>query len=217
MKFYIVKPKIKKNETDMSKKTSKTIDEKKRKTIVENNNNGGAEQVDKNALNEEQQNQDISAEEVMAEMEEAAQSSEITSELEKKFEELNFKASELQDKYLRLSAEFDNYRKRTLKEKSELIRIANEDLLKDVLPVVDDFERGISIIDKSQDLDALRTGIHLIYSKFSDFLKTEGLKEIDAKGKVFDLEFHEALTKIPAPDEELKGKVVRYAKVVVGE
>jgi hypothetical protein len=92
MKFYIVKPKIKKNETDMSKKTSKTIDEKKRKTIVENNNNGGAEQVDKNALNEEQQNQDISAEEVMAEMEEAAQSSEITSELEKKFEELNFKA-----------------------------------------------------------------------------------------------------------------------------
>jgi molecular chaperone GrpE len=215
----------------MSKKTSKPIDEKKRKTIVENYKNGGAEQVDKNDLNEEQQNQDISAEEVMAEMEEAAQSSEITSELEKKFEELNFKASELQDKYLRLSAEFDNYRKRTLKEKSELIRIANEDLLKDILPVVDDFERGISIIDKSQDLDALRTGIHLIYSKFSDFLKTEGLKEIDAKGKVFDLEFHEALTKIPAPDEELKGKVVdviekgymlndkviRYAKVVVGE
>jgi molecular chaperone GrpE len=215
----------------MSKKTSKPIDEKKRKTIVENNKNGGAEQVDKNALNEEQQNQDISAEEVMAEMEEAAQSSEITVELEKKFEELNFKASELQDKYLRLSAEFDNYRKRTLKEKSELIRIANEDLLKDILPVVDDFERGIIIIDKSQDLDALRTGIHLIYSKFSDFLKTEGLKEIDAKGKVFDLEYHEALTKIPAPDEEHKGKVVdviekgymlndkviRYAKVVVGE
>jgi molecular chaperone GrpE len=215
----------------MSKKTSGTIDEKKKKKVIENMENDGEEQVNKDASSEDPQNQDISAEDVMAEMEEAAQSSEQTSELQQKIDELSQKSGELQDKYIRLSAEFDNYRKRTLKEKSELIRAANEDLLKDILPVADDFERGIDFIDKSQDLDALRTGIHLIYSKFSDFLKQEGLKEIEAKEKPFDLEYHEALTKIPAPNEELKGKVVdviekgymlnekviRYAKVVVGE
>jgi molecular chaperone GrpE len=144
---------------------------------------------------------------------------------------LEEKVKEWQDKYLRLSAEFDNYRKRTLKEKAELIKTANEDLLVDILVVVDDFERGIDTIDKSQDLDALRDGIHLIYNKFSDFLKQKGVKEIEAKDKEFDLEFHEAITKIPASSEELKGKVmdviakgyllndkvIRYAKVVVGE
>lgn len=215
----------------MSKKTSKTIEERKKKKIMEEKEKIGEEQVNKNSSTEGMQNKDISAEEVMAEVEEAAQSSELTSQLEQKIEELSQKTGELQDKYVRLSAEFDNYRKRTLKEKSELIRTANEDLLKDILPVVDDFERGIDIIDKSQDLDALRTGIHLIYSKFSDFLKQEGLKEIEAKNQPFNLEFHEALTKIPAPSEELKGsvvdviekgytlneKVIRYAKVVVGE
>jgi molecular chaperone GrpE len=215
----------------MSKKTSRTIDEKKKKNVIGEKENGGAEPVNNNASKEQQENKDISAEEVMAEMEEAAQSSVTTSQLELKIEELSQKTIELQDKYIRLSAEFDNYRKRTLKEKSELIRSANEELLKDILPVVDDFERGIDFIDKSQDLEALRTGIHLIYSKFSDFLKQEGLKEIEAKEQVFNLEFHEALTKIPAPSEELKGKVmdviekgymlnekvIRYAKVVVGE
>ena len=140
-------------------------------------------------------------------------------------------AHEWHDKYLRLSAEFDNYRKRTLKEKADLLRIANEDLLKDILAVIDDFERGIDTLDKSEDLDALKEGIHLIYNKFGDFIKQQGLKEIEAMGKPFDLDYHEAVTKIPAPSEKLKGsivdviekgyilndKVVRYAKVVVGE
>jgi molecular chaperone GrpE len=140
-------------------------------------------------------------------------------------------AHEWHDKYLRLSAEFDNYRKRTLKEKADLLRIANEDLLKDILAVIDDFERGIDTMDKSEDLDALKEGIHLIYNKFGDFIKQKGLKEIEAMGKPFDLDYHEAVTKIPAPSEKLKGsivdviekgyilndKVVRYAKVVVGE
>jgi molecular chaperone GrpE len=140
-------------------------------------------------------------------------------------------AREWQDKYIRLSAEFDNYRKRTLKEKSELIKQANGDLLKDILPVIDDFERGIDHIDKTEDLEGLKHGISLIYNKFAEFIRQNGIKEIDAKEKEFDIDFHEALTKIPAPSEELIGKVVdviekgyllndkviRYAKVVVGE
>ena len=141
------------------------------------------------------------------------------------------KVKEWQDKYMRLSAEFDNYRKRTLKEKTDLIKMANEDLLRDILTVVDDFERGIDTIDKSEDLNALRDGIHLIYDKFNAFLKQKGIKEIEAREKEFDLDMHEAMTKIPAPSDDLKGKVVdviekgyllndkviRYAKVVVGE
>lgn len=148
-----------------------------------------------------------------------------------KINSLEEKIKNWQDKYLRLSAEFDNYRKRTLKEKAELIKSANEELLKDILVVVDDFERGIDTIDKSQDLSALKDGIHLIYNKFNDFLRQKGVKEIEARDKEFDLEFHEAITKIAAPSEELKGKVVdviakgyqlndkviRYSKVVVGE
>jgi molecular chaperone GrpE len=151
-------------------------------------------------------------------------------ELKKKISELEHKSKEWQDKYIRLSAEFDNYRKRTLKEKAELILNANENLLRDILPVVDDFERGIDHIDKSEDLNALKTGIHLIYSKFSEFLKQKGIKEIEAKGQSFDLDFHEAMTKLPAAEDDkgkvldviekgytLNDKVIRYAKVIVGD
>jgi molecular chaperone GrpE len=148
-----------------------------------------------------------------------------------KLEAAEGKARESQDKYLRLSAEFDNYRKRTLKEKADLLRYANEDILKDLLSIIDDFDRGLQIIDKSEDVVALKEGIHLIYNKFNEFTKQNGIKEIQAMDQVFDIDFHEAMTKIPATSEELKGKVVdviekgymlgdkviRYAKVVVGE
>ncbi len=141
------------------------------------------------------------------------------------------KEREWHDKYLRLSAEFDNYRKRTLAEKVDLSKQANAGILKDLLSVVDDFERGMDNVDKSEDINALKEGIHLIYSKFIEFTRQNGVKEIEAKEKEFDVDFHEALTKIPAPSEELKGKVVdviekgyllnekviRYSKVVVGE
>jgi molecular chaperone GrpE len=135
------------------------------------------------------------------------------------------------DKYLRLSAEFDNYRKRTLKEKSDLTKLANAELLKDILSVVDDFERGMSHFDKADDMNSLKEGVELIHTKFVEFLKQNSVKEIEAKDKNFDLDFHEAMTKIPAPTEEQKGKVVdvlekgymlndkvlRFAKVVVGD
>ncbi|MBN2523486.1 MAG: nucleotide exchange factor GrpE [Bacteroidales bacterium] len=154
-----------------------------------------------------------------------------TEEKLKKIDNLTQEVKEWHDKYLRLSAEFDNYRKRTLREKADLLRLANEDLLKDLLTVVDDFERGIVTIDKSEDLEALKSGIHLIYNKFIDFIKQKGLTEIKALKEPFDIDYHEAVTKIPAPSKELKGKVVdvlekgyilndkvvRYAKVVVGE
>ncbi|MGD2036099.1 MAG: nucleotide exchange factor GrpE, partial [Bacteroidales bacterium] len=123
-------------------------------------------------------------------------------------DKLKEELKEWHDKYLRLSAEFDNFRKRTIKEKADLLRLANEGLLIDLLSVVDDFERGIDTIDKSDNLDALKSGIHLIYNKFGDFIKQKGLKEIDALEKPFDIDYHEAVTKITAPEEKLKGKVV---------
>lgn len=141
------------------------------------------------------------------------------------------KLDELNDKYLRLAAEYDNYRKRTLKEKTELIKSAGEDILVNILPVVDDFERALGHIDQAKDINAVKEGINLIYTKFSEFLKQRGIKEISAKEKDFNTDEHEAITKIPAPTEELKGKVVdvvekgyylnekviRFSKVVVGE
>ena len=150
---------------------------------------------------------------------------------EKENEELRYKMSEINDKYLRLSAEFDNYRKRTLKEKSDLIRTSHGDVLVDILPVVDDFERALKAMEQSEDIQAVKDGVSLIYNKFREFMKGKGIKEIEALNQDFDTDRHEALTKVPAPEEGLKGKVidvvqkgymidekvVRFAKVVIGE
>ncbi|MFW5699285.1 MAG: nucleotide exchange factor GrpE [Bacteroidota bacterium] len=146
-------------------------------------------------------------------------------------EELQLKLSESQDKYMRLSAEFDNYRKRTLREKADLLKSAGEQLLVSLLPVVDDFERGMATISDAKDIKAVKDGVELIYSKFTDFLKQNGVHEIKAVDEEFDTDLHEAVTKIPAPNEDQKGKIVdviqkgyklndkviRFAKVVVGE
>jgi len=141
------------------------------------------------------------------------------------------KLDELNDRYLRLAAEYDNYRKRTLKEKMELSKTAGADIMVNILPVMDDFERALGHLDQAKDMAAVKDGILLIYNKFAEFLKQRGIKEIEAKEKDFDTDLHEAITKIPAPNEELKGKVVdvvekgyfmydkviRFSKVVVGE
>ncbi len=141
------------------------------------------------------------------------------------------KNAELQDKYLRLSAEFDNYRKRTHKEKAEMIRTASDELLKKIIPVVDDFERGLAAVNNSVDLEAIKQGMNLIYGRFKDFLQQQGIREIESLNQEFNTDFHEAVTKIPVTDESLKGKVVdvvekgyflhdkviRYPKVVIGE
>lgn len=137
----------------------------------------------------------------------------------------------LNDKYLRLSAEFDNYRKRTLKEKAELILNGGEKCISSILPIVDDLERALKTMEKAEDVAAVREGVELIFNKFINVLGQNGVKVIETKEKPLDTDFHEAIAVIPAPQEELKGKildcvqtgytlnekVIRHAKVVVGE
>jgi len=141
------------------------------------------------------------------------------------------KFAELNDKNLRLMAEFDNYRKRTLKERMDLFKTAGEKILVEMLPLVDDFERGLKAMETSEDVIAIKEGIDLIYSKFIAFLLQHGVKAIDAVNQPFDTEFHEAITTFPAPTDDQKGKiidcvskgytlndkVIRFSKVVVGE
>lgn len=148
-----------------------------------------------------------------------------------KVAELEEKLKELSDKHLRLQAEFDNFRKRTVKEKADLIKSGGESVLTGILPIIDDFERAIQSLKDVPEDDAGKQGTLLIYSKFREFLKQNNVKEIEALHNDFDVDLHEALTQIPAPEEKLKGKVVdviqkgytlndrviRYAKVVVGE
>lgn len=150
---------------------------------------------------------------------------------DQEIEDLGIKLSEVSDKYIRLSAEFDNYRKRTLKEKSDILKTAGGAVLEGLLPVVDDFERGIQHMDTAEDVAAVKEGVELIYAKFKEYLKIKGIQEMEALNQDFDTDFHEALTKIPAPSKKLKGKVVdviqkgykiddkviRFAKVVIGE
>lgn len=141
------------------------------------------------------------------------------------------KVLENQDKYLRLSAEFDNYRKRTLKEKTDLLKAAGEDTITRVLPVLDDFERALISMENSTDIEAVKSGILLIYSKLKEVLLQLGIREIESRNLEFNTDLHEAITKIPAPSDDLKGKVVdvvqkgyylndkilRFAKVIIGE
>ena len=153
------------------------------------------------------------------------------SELQLKLAEAAEKIATLEDKYLRQAAEFDNYRKRTMKEKAELIKNGGERAIESILPVLDDFERAIATMEKSENAAELRTGVELIYNKFVGILKQNGLQKIETEGKDFDTDFHEAIAMVPTPDESLKGKVldciqtgyilndkvIRHAKVAVGE
>lgn len=148
-------------------------------------------------------------------------------ELTKTQEEL----ANMKDKYLRLSAEFDNYRKRTMKEKAELILNGGEKSISSILPIVDDFERALKNMETAEDVAAVREGVELIYNKFMTVLGQNGVKVIETKEQPLNTDFHEAIAVIPAPAEELKGKildcvqtgytlndkVIRHAKVVIGE
>lgn len=141
------------------------------------------------------------------------------------------KLAEMQDKYIRLSAEFDNYRKRTLREKMDMSKYAGEDLLLKIIPIMDDFERALAHMDTATDCAAMKNGIDLIYSKFGEFLKQNGIKEIESMNSSFNVDLHEAVAKMPVNEDNKKGavvdvvqkgyylqdKVLRFAKVVVGE
>lgn len=150
---------------------------------------------------------------------------------ENELEALQKKYNKLNDSHLRLMAEFDNYRKRTLREKAELIKNGGESALTNLLPVVDDFERALQNLRTAEDMKAVGEGVELIYTKFMSYLSQQNVKPIETVGKAFDDETSEAVALIPAPDPEMKGKVldciqtgytlnekvIRHAKVVVGE
>ncbi len=151
-------------------------------------------------------------------------------ELEKKVAELENKTAKDRDDYIRLMAEFDNFRRRTSQEKLELVSMASTDTIKGLLPVLDDCERALKVLQESDDSDAAKEGTELIYSKLMAYLKTKGLAVIEAMGQPFDTDLHEAVAQFPVPDESMKnkvfdvvqtgytlnGKVIRFAKVVVG-
>ena len=152
-------------------------------------------------------------------------------ELKKKIEELEEQKKELNNKYLHLYSEFDNYKKRTNREKLELIETASEKVILNLLPVVDDFERANKANEKVEDINVVKEGFTLIYNKLLQLLKRFDVTEIEAKGEEFNTDLHEAVTHFPAPTEDekgkvidvtekgykIKGKVIRYAKVVVGQ
>ncbi len=179
----------------------------------------------KEPIDQEVNGTDINTEEPAIEAETAQEGK--CSEMETMQNTIN----ELNDKYLRLSAEFDNYRKRTLKEKMELTKTAGEGVLLGLLPVVDDFERALKHIGESDNVAALREGVDLIYNKFRDYLTQKGVSEIEAINQEFNTDVHEAVTNIPAPTPDMKGKildciekgymlndkVIRFSKVIVCE
>jgi len=207
----------------MKKKDHKETTKVEKDKVVDLNTDNQKSAEDVEAVASEKEEQELPVEELPVLDEKQL--------LEVKVAELEIANKEMTDKYLRLSAEFDNYRKRTLRERMELTKTAAESVMLNILPVTDDFERAMQSIEAGMDFEATKEGILLIYNKFKEFNKQNGITEIEAAGKPFDTDLHEALTKIPAPSEDMKGKIVdviqkgyclndkviRFAKVVVGE
>ena len=203
----------------MSKKQRNSDDTKEQKINLENPEGDIIDDIG-GAVDEDETAEDI----------EQAEMNEIDS-LTKQLAEEKEKLEKEKKEYMFLMAEFDNFRKRTLKEKSEIIKNASENVLKGLLPIVDDFERGLDAIKESEGAEAVKEGMVLIYNKLVKFLEQNQVKAIDSTGKAFDPELHEAIAMVPTEDEELKGKVIdtptkgytindkvlRYAKVAVGQ
>ena len=178
-----------------------------------------------------EQQETIAAETPESTVEEPAHEEDAVAALTKELEETKAQLENEKKEYLFLRAEFDNYKKRTLKEKADIIRNGAEGAMRGILPVIDDMERAINAMANSTDADAVKEGIDLIYTKFKKYLDQNGVKEIATNGEEFNTEYHEAITAIPSPDESQKGKIIdtvekgytlndkvlRYAKVVVGQ
>jgi len=174
--------------------------------------------VDENEINDQQ------------EQENKEQDVEAGNEKDAEIADLKAKVAELNDKYTRLYSEFDNFRKRTAKEKREIMEAGGEDVFKSLLPIIDDFDRAIKSNAEATDVKAINDGVHLIYNKFKNTLTQKGLVEMKSLGETFNPDIHEAITNIAAPSEEMKGKIVdelekgytlngkiiRFAKVVIG-
>ncbi len=183
------------------------------------------------ALKEQEATVEAAAPEEETPQAETGEEQDAEGKMKQELEEARKTIEMQQDKYLRLSAEFDNYRKRTLKEKAELIKNGGEKTLTAILPVLDDLERALHTAETSNDVESLRKGIELIYGKFLKVLAQEGLQKIETEGKDFDTDYHEAIALVPAPSEDVKGKildcvqtgytlndkVIRHAKVAVAQ
>lgn len=196
---------------------------KKKKTKMEENQNPENEAQNEMPELNETENMDDSNNEL--DLDESDAGNQVTDE-----DKLKAEAAEWQNKYLRLYAEFDNFKRRTSKERLELMQIANKDVIVDLLPVLDDFERAQKSIDTSTDIVSVKEGVTLIQHKLRGILNQKGLKEMESVGREFDADIHEGITSIPAPSEKLKGKIVdeiekgyflndkviRFAKVIIG-
>lgn len=181
--------------------------------------------ADANEINDQQEQGNV-----QQDPENTAPETEVANGKDAEIAELKGKIAELNDKYTRLYSEFDNFRKRTAKEKRELMDTAGEDVFKSMLPVIDDFERAMKSNAEATDVKSVNDGVQLVYNKFKSTLNQKGLTEMKSIGEVFNPDIHEAITNIPAPAEDLKGKVVdelekgyslngkiiRFAKVVIG-
>ncbi len=182
-----------------------------------------------NEMNNEVVNEEFDVQDTIPNKDDSQQTDELT--IEEQLAKAQEKIDELNDKYLRQIAEFDNYRKRVIKEKAELIKNGGEKIITSILPILDDFDRAESNMEKMEDLDSLKEGVRLIVEKFSKLLKQEGLEKMDVVGKDFDTDFHEAIAMVPGQPDEMRGKiidcvmagytlntkVVRHAKVAVAE
>jgi molecular chaperone GrpE len=183
------------------------------------NQNDEAKAAQEEVLNEENTEQQAQEQVTEEEATPEAKIAELEEQLEKEKKE-----------YLFLMADFENFRKRTIKEKADIIKNGTESAMRDLLPVIDDLERALEAINKGGDLESLKEGVDLIYNKFVKYLESQHVKAIDSTGKDFDTDVHEAVTMFPAPDPAMKGKVIdttikgymindkvlRHAKVVVG-
>jgi molecular chaperone GrpE len=182
---------------------------------------------EENIMNTEQSSEKTTTENV--EDNDAQNNTEETVELTAE-EKLQAEVQQLNDKYLRLYAEFDNYKRRTQKERVELLQTAGKDVIVSLLTVLDDFDRALKAIETASDVEPVKEGILLVHTKLKGLLAQKGLKDIESINQVFNTDFHEAITNIPAPNDDLKGKVIdevekgytlndnviRFAKVVVG-
>ena len=193
-------------------------------------NQQGNQTPDENPIDSSQSNeQPMNAEEnVVIDSEESTSSDNVNTE--NKEDEWQLKFAEMNDQYLRLWSEFDNYRKRSARERVEFSKTAASDTFTAILPVLDDFDRAAKAMENADDIAVVKEGMQLIYHKFRNILVSKGLEEMNAQGETFDADFHEAITSIPSPDDSMKGKVVdevekgyslngkviRFAKVVVG-
>ncbi|MEG0518979.1 MAG: nucleotide exchange factor GrpE [Bacteroidales bacterium] len=215
----------------MNHKNRKKAMDKTKKTDTESTNMTEKNNMEEIAKEKNQADQEMKFAQAAQEQEQATE--QMAEDLDKakgKESELGEKLAYANDKYIRLAAEFDNYRRRGAKERLELISTASEDVIKGLLPILDDCERALQVLKESKDTEAAKEGTELILNKMIAYLKSKGLEAIDAKGKELDTDLHEAVAQFPAPDKSqknkiidvvqkgytLNGKVIRFAKVVVG-